>query len=126
MEQNLIENVYAVIDELKELAAYQRLLALKKTIEEDPDITTKIRSFKQLNAKYDEVKKYGKHHPDLAKIQASFRQAKLDLYQDEMVAEYKQLEQRIQQELDAISRAVAQTVSPKIKHPNDMGFIKRH
>ena len=126
MNQQVLEKVYDLVDEIKESSAYKRLMELQEIIATNTEIHQKIQDFQVWNDKYNEVKKYGKYHPDLAKTQQAFRDAKLSLYQDPIVAEYKSLEQTLQQQLDEISRTLATTISAKIKHPNEVGMIKRH
>ncbi|QMS85524.1 YlbF family regulator [Candidatus Xianfuyuplasma coldseepsis] len=126
MEQQIIENVYELIDELKQSLRYKRLLVLKQQIEESSVIQEKVAAFQQWNDAYNDVKKYGQYHPDLQHTRTQFRKVKQALYEDSIVAEYKRLEQEIQQRLDSISAQIAQAISTKIKHPNELGILNRH
>lgn len=126
MEQQVIEKVYDVIDEMKQSSSYKRLLVLRQQIEESDAIQEKVNAFQQWNDAYNDVKKYGKYHPDLQQTRSRFRHAKQTLYEDPIVAEYKQLEQAIQQQLDSISMQIAHAISLKIKHPNELGILNRH
>jgi len=126
MNQQVLEQIYHVVDELKQTSDYKRLLELHKIIASSDDIKSKVQAFKRWNDKYNDVKQYGKYHPDLKATRQSFANAKAALYNEPVVAEYKQLEQSIQEQLDTISRTIAKTISPKVKYPNEVGLIRKH
>ena len=85
-----------------------------------------VRIFQKLNVKYEEANKYGKYHPDLKRIQQEFSQAKIALYTHDVVKEYKTLEKELQRELNLLSTEIAEAVSSKIKHPNELGLVNKH
>jgi len=126
MKQNVIEAVYALVDEIKSKTEYVRLLELKKIIDTDKDIIELIKDFSKLNEKYEEVSKYGDHHPDLSDVKNNLANAKVELFNNDTVREYKKLEKEMQNLLDNISRKIALSVSPKIKSPNEIGLISKH
>ncbi|MCK5388812.1 MAG: YlbF family regulator [Candidatus Izimaplasma sp.] len=126
MKEKVINAVYDLVDEIKEDKAYTRLLELKKLMDTNSIITNLIQEFNDAKIKYNEVSQYGKHHPDLREVQLALAKTKEALFTNEVVSEYKQLEKEIQKKLDNISRKIAQSVSPKIKHPNEMGLINKH
>ncbi len=126
MNQQILEKVYDVVDEMKNSDAYKRLMELKQLMEQSPEVQAKAALFQKQYERYEEVKRYGKFHPDLKTTQKVFQEAKIALYEDLFVSEYKQLEQTIQKELDTISKTIATTISHKIKHPNEVGMLKRH
>ena len=126
MKQEIIEKTYDLVEELKQKKEYIRLLELHKKIQSDSTIQTLINTFVKYNKKYEEVTKYGKYHPDLKKVQLEFAKAKEDLYTNETVKEYKTLENQIQKDLNIISKELATSISPKIKHPNELGLVNKH
>lgn len=126
MKQEVIEKTYELIEQIKDTPKYKRLMELKRIIDTDSNVQELIQSFQKWNKKYEEVSKYGKYHPDLRKVQLSFRDAKEKLYTNEVVEEYKSLENDLQKELDHISASIAQAISKKIKHPNEIGLINKH
>lgn len=126
MKQEVIEKTYELIEEIKSTPKYKRLMKLKEIIESDQSIRDLIQSFQKWNAKFEEVSKYGKYHPDLKQVQLSFKEAKEKLYTNIVVREYKSLENDLQKELDHISASIAQAISKKIKHPNEIGLINKH
>ncbi len=126
MEQKLLDAVYNLVDEIKEKKEYIRLLELKKILNTDTEIIELINAFNKDKIKYDEVSKYGKHHPDLKEVRLALTKSKEELFTNTYISEYKQLEKEIQKLLDVISRKIALSVSPKIKHPNEIGLINKH
>jgi cell fate (sporulation/competence/biofilm development) regulator YlbF (YheA/YmcA/DUF963 family) len=126
MKDTVLNKVYDLVDEIKSKEEYIRLLELKKIMENDPFIVNLINEFNKCKVKFEEVSKYGKHHPDLKKVQMELSNIKFEVFTNEIISEYKNLEKQIQKILDDISRQIAQSVSPKIKYPNEMGLINKH
>lgn len=126
MNNRILENTYELIDEIKSNDIYIRLLELKVIIDKDDELNKLIQDFNKVKLKYEEVTKYGKYHPDLKKVQLELAKTKELLYSNEKIKEYKDLEKKLQSLLDEISSEIAQTVSSKIKHPNEIGLINKH
>ena len=82
--------------------------------------------FKKVEDKYNEAKKYGKYHPDLKKLKLQLQEMKVKLYTNELVQEYKTLESKLQSKLDEISTHIANAISKQVKHPVELGLIKRN
>jgi cell fate (sporulation/competence/biofilm development) regulator YlbF (YheA/YmcA/DUF963 family) len=125
MKQNAIEKTYELVDEIKAMDSYQRLIELKRMIDQDELILSLISSFQKEHQRFEETSKYGKYHPDLKEVQRSFQQAKQELYTHPVVQEYKQLEKELQQVLHHVSKEIATAISSKIKHPNEFGLINK-
>ena len=85
-----------------------------------------ISNFNISKTRYDEVIKYGEHHPNLKEVKLELANAKTLLFNNEIVKEYKLLEKEMQKVLDEISKKIAQTISHKIKYPNEIGLINKH
>ena len=126
MKDTVINRVYDLVDEIKSKEEYKRLLELKKILDNDPLIKNLLDEFNKCKIKFEEVSKYGKYHPDLKKVQLELAEIKAEVFTNEIISEYKLLEKRIQKILDDVSRQIAQSVSPKIKFPNEMGLINKH
>lgn len=92
---------------------FQRLLELKELIKKN--LSHKIVAFKTAEAKYVEAKNYGNYHPDLKKYQEEFIIAKTNLYSENLVKEYKELETKIQERLDHDLNDLKKSVSNKFK-----------
>lgn len=126
MKDTVLNRVYDLVDEIKSKNEYVRLLQLKKVIDNDPVIISFLEEFNKYKLKFEEVSKYGKHHPDLKKVQLELAEIKTKVFTNEIISEYKTLEKELQKILDDVSRQIAQSVSPKIKYPNEMGLINKH
>ena len=126
MKETVINAVYDLVDEIKDKKEYVRLLELKKLMDTDIEIIKLIAEFNDVKTKYNEVSKYGKYHPDLKEVRLVLASAKKALFSNVVISEYKQLEKEIQKILDNISRKIAQSVSPKVKYPNEIGLINKH
>lgn len=125
MEEKLLNLAYELADEIKQSSSFLKLKEMKKIIGNDKYLTTLINDFNKIKIKYEEVSKYSKFHPDYETVKKQLVESKKELFLNETIKEYKQLEKQIQQVLDKVSRDIAQSVSFKIKHPNEIGFIKK-
>lgn len=126
MESRILEKTYDLVDEIKQTKEYNRLLELDKLLKTDPALIGLIDSFNKIKGKYEEVSKYGKYHPDLKRVQLELAGQKEEVYTNPIIKEYKQLEKDLQNRLDQISKEIANSVSSKIKHPNEIGLINKH
>ncbi len=126
MKEKVLNAVYDLVDEIKDKKEYTRLLELKEIMDKDSTIINLITNFNEVKVKYEEVSKYGKYHPDLKEVRNLLVNSKEALFTNKVVSEYKRLEKEIQKILDEVSRKIALSVSPKIKHPNEIGLINKH
>ncbi len=100
-------------DRLIESADFKKLVELKTYIK--TNLRNTIVAFKTAEAKYLEVKEYGKYHPDLKKYQTEFINLKTKLYKNPYVMEYKELERKLQSKLDSDLNDLKKSVSNKFK-----------
>lgn len=126
METIILEKTYDLVDEIKGTTEYKRLLELDAVLKTDPNLIALIESFQKVKEKYEETSKYGKYHPDLKGVQLELATIKEEVYTNAIIKEYKQLEKDLQNRLDKISKEIANCVSSKIKHPNEIGLINKH
>lgn len=125
MEEKLLNLAYELTDEIKESPSFIKLKELKKIIDQDVNLSELINKFNKVKIKYEEVSKYSKYHPDYEKVSKELIDIKKEVFTNTVIKEYKDLEKEIQKLLDKISRDIAQSISSKIKHPNEIGFIKK-
>ena len=126
METKLLMKTYDLVDEIKGTKEYKRLVELDRVLKADTMMIELIESFDKVKVKYEEVSKYGKYHPDLKRVQLELAAKKEEVYTNPIIKEYKQLEKDLQNRLDQISKEIANCVSSKIKHPNEIGLINKH
>jgi len=125
MNQEQINKVYELIDDIKQSDVYKQLVDLNRIIKESTEIQEKQQAFLKLRNKYEAVKKYGKYHPDLERVQNEFSKAKETLYNIDEVKRYKKNEKELQKVLDQISIQLGQSVSSLIPVPNEIGLISK-
>ncbi len=114
MEDKLIEKTYDLLDEIKSTPAYQGLLTLNKQINADEHVKQLITLFKTSEAKYNDAKRYGKHHPDLKQYKAEFQKASYELFRHPLVKQYKVYERELNTLLETIASELAAIVSPRL------------
>ena len=125
MEEKLLNLAYELTDEIKESSSFLKLKEMKNIIDNDPLLKELINNFNKTKEKYEEVAKYSKFHPDFEKVSKELVKVKKEVFTNPTIKKYKDLEKEIQKTLDKVSRDIAQSVSHKIKHPNEIGFIKK-
>ncbi len=126
MNTDLINKTYDLVDEIKDTKTYKRLLELSGIIKKSDAISELIYEFNKDKTKLQEAQKYGKYHPDLKKIQLNLKDSKEKLYNNDIIKEYKSCEKEIQKILNGISKELANTISSKIKYPNELGLVNKH
>lgn len=104
----LCEMSRLVAKELMESELFQELMACKKEI--DCLYQKEIFDFKKYEAKYEEVKEYGKYHPDYNKYKDAFLKAKDTLFGLDLVKRYKELERKFQIELQLVSEEIKKSI----------------
>lgn len=100
---------------------YRRsLYKLKK----DQEAQTIIQKFVKTKELYEDVKRFGKYHPDYKKISNEMREIKRELDLNEKVAAFKKAERNLQTLLDEISVHIGRAVSDQIKVPTGNPFFE--
>ncbi|WP_066066442.1 YlbF family regulator [Neobacillus soli] len=84
----------------------------------------KINRFVSLKELYDEAQRFGKYHPDYKRVMTQIREYKREMDLDPLVAEFKLVENDLQDLLDAISIIVGGAVSEHIKVPTGNQFFE--
>lgn len=125
MKTEIMMKTYELVDEIKDSKSYQELLLLKEKLNQDEHVISLVEQYKKSYDKYVEVKKYGKYHPDLKKVQNEYSKNKELLYTHPLVMSYKKYEKEIEKMLNDISREIANAVSKKIKYKNEIGLMKK-
>lgn len=81
----------------------------------EKELAKEIMRFKTSEAKYLEALEYGKYHPNLVAYQKEFVVAKTILYSNDLVKQYKELEQKIQNKLNSDLNDLKNMISNKFK-----------
>lgn len=83
----------------------------------------KVQAFVKVKDVYEQVQRFGNHHPDYKRVMKEVRLLKRKMDLDDNVAEFKQAENQLQSLLDEISVLIGQSVSEKIKVPTGDPFF---
>jgi len=125
MEQKLLEQTYQLIDAIKNREDYKALIILDQKIKDDEELTYLIEQFNDSKIKYDEVRKYGKYHPDLKTVKKQFQVDKVNLFSHEHIKAYKAAEKSLQAFLDEVAYRLGKTVSDSVKTSTNLEFHER-
>ncbi|WP_126429649.1 YlbF family regulator [Brevibacillus marinus] len=120
----MIDEAYTLaqmINDSREVAEY---LAAKQRMEQDAEAQRLRRLFAQKKEQYEEVQRFGKYHPDFARVSEELRETKRALDQLESVRAFKKAEERLDEMLYEVSRTIADAVSPAIKVPSNNPFLE--
>ncbi len=108
---NVMSKVYDLVDIIKNSEEMKLIKELKKDIE--TNLSEILTRFDNAKDKYGEALKYGTYHPDLEKYKKEFSEIKTELFNNDLVKKYKELERTIQKKLDVILNEVKGNISNK-------------
>lgn len=80
-QTRLMQAAWDAVEEFKASEPYQTMRSAWNAILSDPETKTKMDRFEAAKAKMDQIRPYGKYHPDFKSAALSLQQAKAD-YQD--------------------------------------------
>ena len=86
-------------------------------VKNNKETQRKFREFVKNKREYEEVKRFGKYHPDNKKISKEIREVKREMDLDENIAQFRQAENNLQNLLDEVSVLVGHAVSDANKSP---------
>ncbi|MDD3122844.1 MAG: YlbF family regulator [Candidatus Izemoplasmatales bacterium] len=87
-EFEMILKTYEALDEIKESKEFKEVQNALNILLENSLSKALVDNFVLLKQKYEDVTKYGKHHPDFQKTTDTFIQAKTNLYQNLLYIDY--------------------------------------
>ncbi len=122
MTQEVLTLAYELVDEIKSSDTYLAFKRVDRLVRESTEVQELSKTFKEAEEKYNDAKKYGKHHPDLKKRQKAFREAKKSLYEHPLVKKHKETERALQTMLDEIGDTLAKSVSTRLKYEATSGI----
>ncbi|MFC7784492.1 MULTISPECIES: YlbF family regulator [unclassified Rossellomorea] len=83
----------------------------------------KIQTFSRMKESYEEVQRFGRYHPDYKTIMKEIREVKREMDLDENVAEFRRVENELQDLLDQVSLLIGHSVSKNVKVPSGNPFF---
>ncbi len=102
---------------ITESEPFYQYIETKKALANDEDAQRRIRRFTDVKAKYEEVMRFGKYHPDYKSISTEIRKVKREVDSSPSVIAYKKAEKELETLLNEVSEIIARSVSDKIKVP---------
>lgn len=114
------EEIAQMIMESEIAEKYFRCLYNLRNSKESQD---KVQAFVKVKELYEEVQRFGSHHPDYKRVMKDVRVLKRKMDLDENVAEFKSAENELQSLLDEISVLIGYSVSENIKVPTGDPFF---
>lgn len=96
-----------------------------RNVQENKAALDKIKKFSEMKERYEEVKRFGSHHPDYKRVLKETFELKRKMDLDPTVAEFKKAESELQKLLDEISFLLGRAVSEHIKVPTGNPFFDR-
>lgn len=115
-----------LVDLIKDSQDYRKLQQLGTIIDDNENIKNLIKDFKLAEDKFQEVKRFGKYHPDYHQVTKNFSEVKEKLYENELVKQYKQCERNIEKILSSIGNRVSESVSSNIKAKNKLNLTTKN
>ncbi|MGI2774528.1 YlbF family regulator [Bacillus cytotoxicus] len=94
-----------------------------KDLQEDSEAQELIRQFAAMKEHYEEVRRFGKYHPDYAFVSKKMRELKRSVDLHDKIAAFKKAESNLQKLLDEVSVVIGSEVSSSIKVPTGNPFF---
>lgn len=111
-----------ILDEVDQLTAMilqseevEHYLSCKNRVKQDPEAQRLIKTFIKKKEQYEEVQRFGKYHPDYAKVTKEIREWKRKVDMHDTIVEFKKAEGDLQNLLDEISVMIGRSVSEHVK-----------
>lgn len=114
MTETLIDLTNETIEAFKNTTHFQAVKKAQKAFNDD-EVMNLLDAYKGWQDKYQDVKKYGHHHPDFKDVQKAFQSAKIQLYTHPLMVEYLDSYKAFQSLLDQFTKALASTISDQIQ-----------
>lgn len=88
----IMEEVQILLDMIENSELRIKYNESKKMLESESEL---ISEFNNVKAKYEDVTKYGKHHPDFKDVSKELIDIKTALYNNDKVKSYKDIEKKL-------------------------------
>ena len=108
MEIEVLEALYALIDNIKNSSMYQEYKHLEKQIMEK--YSFEIEAFNKAKDEYNMALGYGEYYPGMKEIKAKLLKCKENLYNKEEMLLYKKLELQIDLELKKLNDEIKKVI----------------
>lgn len=125
MNEQIKHIVQPFIEQLQQNEQYCAWQQAAQALEIDEQAQHLITEFNEAKMVFAEAQRFGKYHPDYQTYQRTLAQAKRNLDQYPLIAEYKTAQKRLQALLNQMSIALGNAISPHLIVPSDFFSGKR-
>ncbi len=94
-----------------------------RSVYNDIDLSNEIHAFARLKDQYEEVQRFGKYHPEYARVMKQIRVDKRRLDLNEKIANLRLMENELQDLMDQVSFIIGRSVSEAVKIPSSNPFF---
>lgn len=116
---SVLPMAYDLADLINGSEAISSYLAAKKKVEEDEAVQSTIHRFNKVKEKFADCERFGHFHPDYHEALAEVKKVEDELNEFDIVQQFKQVEDQLDQMLYDVSALLAHAVSPSIKVPSN-------
>ena len=112
MSFEIMDMLDSLNDMVTDTEEYNNYCYYKKLLDTDREVSQMIKKFVALKEDFEEVQRFGKHHPDFSSKRRELNQFKKSLDMTPIVMEYRRAEFQLQSMLDEVLFIVGQAISP--------------
>ncbi|ANU27874.1 YlbF family regulator [Planococcus versutus] len=94
-----------------------------RSVYNDKELSNEIHAFARLKDQYEEVQRFGKYHPEYARVMKQIRVDKRRLDLNEDIAHLRLMENELQDLMDQVSFIIGRSVSEAVKIPSSNPFF---
>lgn len=92
-------------------------------LQRDKEAQALIEKFVSIKEKHEEVKRFGKYHPEYKIVTQKMREIKREVDLHDTIVAFKKAENHMQKLLDEVSTIIGKEISPSIKVPTGNPFF---
>jgi cell fate (sporulation/competence/biofilm development) regulator YlbF (YheA/YmcA/DUF963 family) len=115
----VILHAYEVADMIVDSKEIHDYLESKKAFENDSEAKRLVRELQKKKELFEETERFGHFHPNYHEAKDAVKAFELQMEENPVIANYKKAENRLDQLLYSISKAIAHSVSDTIKVPSN-------
>lgn len=121
-------NIYNLIDDyintIKESSIYKEYVNLVNKVNKDyKDIYIELLNYKN---KFDDVMKYGKHHPDYSETVKTYQNLRIKYYNNLDVKRMNELRKLIEEKVNNFLKEITNVISSNIPVINELGLMSNN
>jgi cell fate (sporulation/competence/biofilm development) regulator YlbF (YheA/YmcA/DUF963 family) len=104
--QVIIDKAWETVDEIRQSDTYRLYESSLRRMNTDPDLKVLMDEFSKAKEKYEAVKSFGNHHPDLASAVKRLADAKEALFARPEYLDYRKCQKELNQHLMDLNKGI--------------------